>query len=73
MRIVLRSKTRFHQRKFIVASASTSGHFQLEINFKKKVLSLRYVVPVRLCDLRLVIVTNSQGKVFSPFSKGYAS
>lgn len=36
MRIVLRSKTRFHQRKFIVASASTSGHFQLEINFKKK-------------------------------------
>ena len=36
MRFVLISKTRFHQRKFIVASASTSGHFQLEINLKKK-------------------------------------
>ena len=73
VRTVLRSKTRFHQRKFIVASASTAGYFQLEINLKKKVLSLRYFVPVRLCDLRLVIATNSQGKIVSPFSKGYAS
>lgn len=69
--IVLISRSRFHQRKFIHASASTLRHYQLELTLKQ-ILSLRYFGPARSFEFRLAIVTNSQGEVFFPSSTCYA-